>query len=158
MKNEKNISCRKVEKNLIAYIEDALPAALRAEIANHFDACNSCYFLYKKVKATYRVFDQEAEPEINPRFISQTEIKLNEPVHRIIHLLPEPGLLNKIAAAAIIIVSIGLGVALGGHIQIPPKQETTVSLNNSSTINTTSGDYYIVDSGEQSLESIFTKE
>ena len=140
----------------MAYIEQNLASDIRLQIENHLVGCSTCRKLFEQVEATYTSLDHLVIPHLEPDFINKTIAKIPATETAIMRYLPSRKAFNRIAAAVLILISIGFGITLGG------KMQTTISVNQNniaiSTNETATPSDYIVDNGDQSLEVLFTNE
>jgi hypothetical protein len=155
LKMKEKMKCRETENNLIGYIEKTLTADQMQDMALHLKECNTCNILFDEVKTTYTSFGALPEPSLNPFFYTRVAAKLHNKKH-IADFIPKYTVFTKIASSVLIIVGIGIGIYLGGEMQIP-----AASLSSSAQtemLEAYTSEYNLDDSGFQVLESLITNE
>ena len=65
------MKCRKVEKNLIHYLEKDLPDEKYLMIRDHLDSCDQCNKLLREVQLTLQIITHERVKETNPFFYTR---------------------------------------------------------------------------------------
>lgn len=111
------MKCNIVNKNLIAYLEDALDSSKRQKIEEHLSSCKRCIVIFEQVKNTYALLDEKEEAAVNPFFFTRLEQKIeniergNIPFYRTIYFrLLKPALLTLL-----VLLSIISGVLIGSQ-------------------------------------------
>jgi predicted anti-sigma-YlaC factor YlaD len=70
------MKCRKVEKNLIHYLEKDLPNEKYLSIRDHLDSCDHCTKLLHEVQLTLQVITHEQVKETNPFFYTRLKQRI----------------------------------------------------------------------------------
>jgi len=157
LQGEQIMNCDQINKNLIGYIEQAIPVDLQKKISAHLQECKTCRALYENVVATYTVYDKIPVTEVNPFFYTRLEQKLKAK-----HLTNETFVpkmiwkLQPIAASFLIVVGIGLGIMIGKSIS--GSSISLTSPNRSEILEAYASDYYLTSSGDESLNVLMNNE
>jgi hypothetical protein len=150
------MKCKYIYKNLIGYIEQTIPANLHEEIDNHINSCRSCEELYNNVFATYHIADVNIVPEVNPFFYTRLEQKLKTKVDREITFVPKLILkLQPIAITILIVVGISTGILIGKNISV---STLNVNPDRSEILEAYASDYYLINTGEESMDALINNE
>jgi len=56
-----NGACRKVEENLVGFMENEIPGNLRIEIDGHLKSCAECRFLVRRFSSVWKDFNSREE-------------------------------------------------------------------------------------------------
>ncbi len=151
------MNCKNVNKNLIGYIEQAIPSKLQEEMEKHFNECTVCKELYVNVLATYTVYDNRLIPEVNPFFYTRLEQKLKTKTLREVTFVPNIiWKLRPIAVIILIFIGINMGILIGKSFS-----GSGITLNNSNRteiLEAYASDYYLTDTGEESMKALITNE
>ena len=151
------MKCKLVDNNLIGFIEGELPPRLQSAIAEHIYICHECETLLENVKATYAILEQGVTSQIPSYFYTKLSQKLITKASKK-SFLPRitPFAWQPVAACFVIVVGILIGISIGR--QVPLSATSVNALNKNDFLSTYATEYYLDDSGEESLDNIFTNE
>lgn len=152
---QKKMKCRKIENNLINYIEGTLPVDIMQDIASHLNECESCKLLFENVKTTYTSFEHLPEPVTDTFFFARIKPKLHHS-HTLDNLVFLHGKFPRIAASVMFLIAIGAGIYIGSDMQNSLSSNGTIT--QTEMLEAYTNDYYLDDSGMQGLESLITNE
>ena len=151
------MNCKYVNKNLIGYIEQAIPIKLQEEIKEHLNECHACRKLLEEVRATYTVFDKRPVPEVNPFFYSKLEQKLKNKEKREAAFFPEIiWKLRPVAASVLIFIGISMGVFIGNSLYgsgIALKKPDRAEI-----LNAYASEYYLTDTGDDTMNTLISNQ
>jgi len=112
------MNCKKTQHQFVFFIEGALSTEKTAEVLAHLQQCEACSLLFNNIKDTYSAFDGIPVPDVNPYLASKIESRLKK---RSIQLntayLTFNRILPKVAASAIIIIGLVLGIFVGDQMK-----------------------------------------
>ncbi len=111
------MNCKKVENNLIFYIEGELDAPLSKKIDAHLETCSSCKALYKNMKADMDFLSIDKALQTNPVFYQKLEQKIRNNENKNSKNNIKQLYIQALSYAAAIIVAVFIGVALGKDYQ-----------------------------------------
>lgn len=70
------MSCKKLHKKLIFFVEKELPEKERIKIQNHLLECPECAAFVKDLNKSFDILAKEKLPEINPFFFTRVKARL----------------------------------------------------------------------------------
>lgn len=106
------MKCKKVEKNLAAFLEKELPMKMQSEIKNHLKECSQCSHLVTGLTQFWKSFDATERIEPSPYFWNKLSLKIAQQVERRYSFqeIFERGFRVLVPIAGTIILVIGLVV------------------------------------------------
>ncbi len=111
------MKCRKVEKNLIIYLEKELPVEKHRLIREHLNSCNQCQELMHEVQLTLQVVTHEQIQETNPFFYTRLKQRIENETGKGI-IVFKKATWKKVLYPALYTVFIALAILLGIYIGI----------------------------------------
>ena len=150
------MNCRKVQLELIGYIENSLSDSEMAQVSDHLNSCADCNRLFKEVSATYTVAEKLSKPQISPFFYGKLEQRLmSEEKSKTI--VPQVALRwMPVAASFLLLIAIGTGIFVGKNLSNTSTSKIDVAATTS--VEAYASDYYLTDTGEESIESLLNYE
>lgn len=124
------MNCKQARNHFLFCMDGSLHEAESAALQEHLAGCKACTLLFANIKETYNAFDNATVPEINPYIVSKIEAKLRTPSIEIdVARLPFKKVFPKVAASAVLIIGIALGVFVGEKMQYLHTSSNDSNLN-----------------------------
>lgn len=124
------MNCNQTQNHFLFFMEGSLSSQKTREVQQHLEKCDACAILLNDIEKTYRAFDKTPVPELNPYLSSRIDERLkNEQLEIAVARLPFRTLFPKVAATAIIIIGVALGVFVGGQMKYLHTETKEGSLN-----------------------------
>lgn len=112
------MNCNQAQNHFLFFMEGSLSSQKTREVQEHLEKCDACTILLNDVEKTYRAFDKIPVPEVNPYLSTRIDALLKEEHLEIeVARLPFRSIFPKVAATAIIIIGIALGIFVGGQMK-----------------------------------------
>jgi hypothetical protein len=158
MQLKHNMKCKEINKNLIGYIEDTIPANLRVDIEKHFSQCITCKELYENVFATYTICNHQPQVEVNPYFHTRLEQKLKNKAQASIKSSSGKLVwrLQPIAAGLLIVIGVSAGIFIGNSLSGTSIAGTKP--NRTELLEAYANDYYLTDNNDESINALINNE
>jgi hypothetical protein len=150
------MNCRLFHKNLVAYIEQAVPDDVHVQMDKHLESCNGCQKLLQEIRTTYGVWDTVPVPELNPFFYTRVEQKLQNTF-----LSATPSIywiwkLRSVATIVLMVIGIGVGITIG--INLSSQSVTQKSADRDEIIKAYASDYYLSETTEENMDAYLVNE
>jgi anti-sigma factor RsiW len=137
-------------------MEGSLSDQKTREVQEHLESCEACSVLLNNVEKTYEAFDNLSVPGINPYLSTKIEARLKKNHLQIeVARLPFRRVFPKVAAGAIIVIGIVLGIFVGGQMKYLHTANKDGGLNEVVEMYT---DVYSATDANQNTDAIFTNE
>ncbi|MCK5823549.1 MAG: zf-HC2 domain-containing protein [Bacteroidales bacterium] len=139
------MKCKKVNKNLIFYIDGDLSLKQNKEIEEHLSHCKKCSMLYNEIKLSLSVIENEKGIETNPYLYTRIKQRLediNERSTNPVFAIQQKKLFQPVLVSFLIALGIFIGVSIGNNY---PLQENNIA-------DTPSEQYYINDLQQEHVE------
>ncbi len=120
------MNCERVEKRLIAYLDERASAAERRDVEAHLDACAACRTRAEEFRALWSVLDEAPAVEVSPAFDARLRARIAaEPPRQSLwaSLVPSPRL--AFAAALLLVLSVWISSLPPNPAQNPPVATTS---------------------------------
>lgn len=152
------MNCKEINKNLIGFIENTIPAHVKTEMEKHFSECESCKMLYNNIFATYTIFDGQPQTEVNPYFYARLEqkIKLKEQIKIESSTNKLIWKLQPIAASFLIVISVCAGILIGNSFS--GTNLVNKNPNRTELLEAYANDYYLTDTNDDNITALINNE
>ncbi len=120
------MNCERMEKRLIAYLDERASAAERREVEAHLAACTACRTRAEEFRALWGVLDEAPAVEVSPEFDARLRARIAaEPPRQSLwaSLAPSPRL--AFAAALLLVLSVWISSLPPNPAQNPPVATTS---------------------------------
>lgn len=122
------MNCNQAQNHFLFFMEGSLSSQKTREVQEHLEKCDACAILLNDVEKTYRAFDKVHVPEVNPYLSTHIDARLKKNHLEIeVASLPFRSIFPKVAAAAIIIIGVALGVFVGGQMKYLHTEEGSLN-------------------------------
>lgn len=122
------MNCNQAQNHFLFFMEGSLSSQKTREVQEHLEKCDACAILLNDVEKTYRAFDNVHVPEVNPYLSTRIDARLKKNHLEIeVASLPLRRIFPKVAATAIIIIGIALGVFVGGQMKYLHSEEGSLN-------------------------------
>jgi predicted anti-sigma-YlaC factor YlaD len=138
------MNCKKIQNDLIFFIEGEINAVRKSVIENHINECPECIYLYNKLKESFEIINKEKETESNPFLNTRIQEKIRIIKYQTDKIILKPLLVKIIQTAAIIILLTG-GIFFGFNLGN--------SLNNDGKLGIQSEQIYVNELHQERIET-----
>jgi hypothetical protein len=151
-----NMNCKQVENNLLFFIDNELSIEMTNSFELHIAECKHCKQLYDNVKASLQIINTEKTLDDDFYFYTRLKQRMENKKNNsgIVNFLPK-SVLQPIAIVCLLVIGVFAGVNIGNKYNANnyslSDEETRVSL-----LNSYSEETYIVEIGNENMESLFT--
>jgi hypothetical protein len=148
------MKCKVVQQNWIGYVENVLPEREMADIRSHLSSCADCNRLISEVSATY-VLTQSMQKHVpNPYFYAALESRLKQ-TKKSATIVPLVAMRwMPMVASFLILIAIGTGIFVGKTLSNISSTATSEVSAAKSTSDLYASEYYLTNTGEESIESL----
>jgi len=145
------MDCKKIRKNIIAYIEDSLNEEDKNSFIRHISNCNSCKLLVEKFSESYNFSNLKASKIDDPYFYTRLLQKLENKPNKSYFSIIMNRVLQPVLISALILLGIYFGNYLGNYYHT--YQFSNYNETRKNQINAYAEDNYIILAENESLEN-----